>query len=38
MLVLIRVTERRDITATHPIAQQDHSALGVAAPWWLHAW
>ena len=32
------VTTRRDQTATQPIAQQDHSALGVAAPWWLHAW
>ena len=34
---LIGVTARQDLTATHPIAQQDHSALSDAAPWWLHA-
>ena len=38
MLVLIGLAARRDITATHPIAQQDHSDLGVADPWWLYAW
>ena len=35
---LIGVTSRQDLTATHPIAQQYHSAPGVADPWWLHAW
>ena len=34
----VGVAARRDQTATHPIAQQDHSALGVAAPSWLHTW
>ena len=33
ILFLIGVTARRDITATHPLEQQDHSAIGVAAPW-----
>ena len=30
---LIVVMARQDLTATNPRAQQDHSALGVAAPW-----
>ena len=38
MLVLIWVAARLDITATHPIYQQEHFELGVAYLWWLHAW
>ena len=38
MLVFIRVTAIRDVTATHSIAQKDHFALGVEYPWWLYAW
>ena len=30
--LLIGVTTRLDPTVTHPIAQRDHSMLGVAAP------
>ena len=37
MLVLIGVTTRGDITATQPKAQQYHSVIVVAAPWWLRA-
>ena len=37
MLVLVGVTARLDIKATHPIAHQDHSALSVAAPLCLHS-
>ena len=35
---LIEVTPGRDPITTQPIEQQDHSVLGVEAPWWLHAW
>ena len=35
---LIGVTARQDPTTTHPIVQQGHSVLCVAAPWSLHAW
>ena len=38
MLFLIGAMERRDITATHSIGQKDNFALGVADPWWYHAW
>ena len=35
---LIWLTARKYLNVTHPIAQQNHFALGVAAPWWFHAW
>ena len=35
---LIGVTARRYQNATHLMDQKDHYAIGVAAPWWLHAW
>ena len=38
MLVLIGATARQDITSTHPMAQKDNYVIGVAAPWWSHAW
>ena len=38
MLLLIGVTEKQHITSTHPIAQKDHSDLGVADPLCLYAW
>ena len=35
---LIGAMVRQDPTATHLISKMDHFPLGVAAPWWLHAW
>ena len=35
---LIGVTSRQDLTVTQLIAQQDHFAIGVADPRWLHVW
>ena len=37
-ILSLGVTARQDPTATHPILQHDHYAIGVVAPWWLHAW
>ena len=38
VILIFGVTARQDLTATDPIAQQEHSTLGVAAPWWFYSW